>query len=200
MASLIVPKIKPRSSITPREPLSSTLKTAKELLRSAHNTAEQILSDAQVEIEQQKNCAFHEGYTAGVQHAVAELLNRNQTLRDALSTAKDEIFSIAIELAERIVDDHIAGCPETIISRINDALTLCNTSKQCVIRVNPEDEALLNTSLTLNDTMCSLVADATIKKGSARLETDLGCIETSTRNQLTAIAAFFREKHDKWVN
>lgn len=164
-------------------------------LRAFSAAATKVLLEKEVaaseNLEAQIRAGFEAGFRQGKEDAVRELLSKNQGFNRELLSSREEILNLAINVASELVTAQHQNDPSLILPLVDNALSHCLAARTCTLIVNPHNfiflQKALNNFLGSLEIQISLSSDPNIPIGGARLETELGSIETSIEIQIAAI-------------
>jgi flagellar biosynthesis/type III secretory pathway protein FliH len=125
--------------------------------------------DARVEARRIREEARAEGHAEGVAAAVA--------------AAEPEIIRLAVQIAEKILARQLTLTPDAVADVVRSALQKVRARKSIVVRVHPEDVALV-TGLPAT---VKVRADEGVARGGCVVETELGTLDARLASQLAAI-------------
>ncbi len=185
---------------------------AKEYLEQVRHQAAEIVAQAQQEAVEIRRRAEEEGRAAALEAAetvldekvtrqLGSLLPALRDAIDAICRAKAEWIAhwersavhVAAAIAGRIVRREVERAPEITITLVKEALELASGSSEIQLRLHPDDVAALGGQISrLAEELVRLgnpqiVPDATIEKGSCRVETRFGTIDQQFAAQLARI-------------
>jgi len=183
------------------EPGASGLTGGPEGLADAHAQAAAIIEKAQADAVEIRNGAHEAGHRAGMERAALRVAETTQAIialaQEAseqkwkfIHRAEENIVELALDIAEKIVAEHVKLNPETVTKIAKKALLLAVEREHIVIRVNSEDlEAMKKAK---EDLMCAmdgiekieLIADRRIRRGGCVIETNAGNIDAGIESQL----------------
>ncbi|MDL2273079.1 hypothetical protein LJC34_00780 [Oscillospiraceae bacterium OttesenSCG-928-G22] len=198
---------------------------AEKLLESANAEAEAIREAARIESErdaaERKAEAERQGYGEGLQKAEAEmeeLFSRAQAeIDDTLSGAfaekeailkscENEIFSLSIQIAEKILDMELDRNDAAFLSLAQKALLSTGGEKHVTLRVNPSEYVRFfkTREISMNTKRGTVTAtvenDPSVEFSGLLIETDSGDVDAGLKTQLSQIENELRdiagESHD----
>jgi flagellar assembly protein FliH len=153
---------------------------------------------------------FAEGKALGREQAAAELtplMDRlGRTLADLSSLrarirsdAEKDLLKLAIAIARRVLHRELTLDPESIEGLIKVALDKLQSRELCRVRVHPDQEAALRSSLERfsNSQNIELLADPTLQCGDVLFETTHGTLDASIESQLREIERGFADRLKK---
>lgn len=158
-----------------------------------------FVSDQDLERELQES--YQRGLQDGKNLAERGLVNVFKSMRTAseelqqlrekvLRDSEDDLLDLVIAVARRVIHHEISQNRQLVIQVIRAALRNLNDKDQLIVRVHPDDQALLTSSQdqTLRQELaalnCTLKADATLLPGNCLVETTLGTVDASFEGQL----------------
>jgi flagellar biosynthesis/type III secretory pathway protein FliH len=174
------------------------------LIAESRARAQTLTTDAQsrvTAIETEAHArGFEGGDAAGRASADASMEDMLETMRGLidvartervklLEAAEPEIVRLATDIAERILHDHIALDPETVVGMTRQALGRLIAREKVTVRVNPADVELLRSHrqalLDGHDVEnIRVVEDQRVDRGGVLLETESGTIDAKISSQL----------------
>ncbi|HEY8298388.1 MAG TPA: FliH/SctL family protein [Candidatus Baltobacteraceae bacterium] len=177
------------------------------LLEEARLRAIALINDATArvaQIEESARAAGHEvGIGDGRAAAQAEMDEMLSTMRGLVEMARverhkiiegaePEIVRLATTIAERILHEHVALEPGTVLEMTRAALTRLINRETVTVRVNPAD---IETMRENRDTMMSMndiehlrvIEDQRVDRGGVVIETEAGTIDAKVSTQLREV-------------
>jgi flagellar assembly protein FliH len=143
---------------------------------------------------------FSEGKAAGREQAGAELrpvldqlartLASLTTLRSRIRTeAEGDLLKLAVAIARRVLHRELTLDPESIEGLIRVALEKLQARELCRVRVHPDQEAAIRSSLERfsNANKVEVTADSSMQSGDVVFETAHGDLDASIESQLQEI-------------
>jgi flagellar biosynthesis/type III secretory pathway protein FliH len=132
--------------------------------------------------------------TAGLAGTVAEVVGNLEKEADRLrTTARDELISLAVAVAERIVKKEIALDPSIITTNVQKAIEMSIQKSDIEIAVNPADRELLETYVGKITEIFSrvkrvkLVDDESVGIGGCIVRSGGGVVDMKIETQLEEI-------------
>ena len=189
----------------------------------AEKERDQLLSEAQTQIEQEREEArakgHEEGFAAGreageaaVRAEMEDLIRQTnaqaeKTLRDAHDAMRDyvihaeqDIVSIAMEAVERVLPQHFIDVPQMVLPVVRDAILRVKDQKEIVVHVPPNsyDFVLmardeLRGILTAGDSNLTITSDDGLKPGDCLVETPNGSVDARLQTQIEQLKKAVRE-------
>jgi len=133
----------------------------------------------------------------GLRTATEEL----QTLREkALRDSEDDLLALTMAVARKVVGREVAEDRHIVLQLIRTVLQDLNGRDELLIRVHPDDHALLITNQNealkkeLGSITFTLKADPTVELGSCQIETEWGTVDASFETQMEEIYRRLREE------
>jgi flagellar assembly protein FliH len=127
---------------------------------------------------------------SALRQATAELQAAKQTW---LAHWESSAVHLASAIAARIIRGELSRQPEITLTLVREALELAAGSPNVRIHLNPQDHKKLGTQVrALTEAMsgigdAEITADATLERGSCRVETRFGTIDQQFESQLKRI-------------
>lgn len=126
----------------------------------------------------------------GLRTAAEDLqLLREKVLRDS----EDDLLNLTFAIARKILTREVTQDRQIVLRLIKTALSGLNEQDELIIRLHPDDHALLtsNNSMTLQKELSTvrfqLKADPTVEIGSCQIETDRGTVDAGFEAQLDEV-------------
>lgn len=174
------------------------------ILRDAAARAKQMVEQATErvqEIEAQARARGHEeGVAAGRAAGYAELEedvaamhelveNARAQRNEVIETAEPELVRLAMAVAERVVNDHVAIDGNVVLENVRHALTRLVGREVVTLRVNPADAEVLRmyreaTAASNDVEHLRIIEDQRVDRGGVVIETDSGTIDAKISTQL----------------
>lgn len=124
-----------------------------------------------------------------------------QQLRDkVLRDSEDDLLALVIAVARRVIHQEVAQNRQIVAQVIKAALHSLSDSDELVIRVHPDDQALLTSSQDqglrqeLSAFSFVLKPDPTLQPGCCQVETSLGTVDASFEAQLEELYRRMQEE------
>jgi type III secretion protein L len=183
-------KLEPGPVVTVKRAVHDAQLEAAQILANAQAQTAAILEEAQKQREQILASSREEGYNAG-------LLQWNQALVAAweagdryVEQQERHLVSLAVHIAEKILDAEIALQPEAVLRIAQSALKSAPPQRQLVVRVNPDDEqrvrewASAARAASSYSQFITVATDASIARGGTVVVSDAGIIDARLETQL----------------
>lgn len=187
--------------------IDDAAKDAEALVRDAQQRAISILAEAQTQAEALRTQAHREGSDKGLADgnaaAQAEMDEMLATMRGLIEMARaerhkmieaaePEIVRLAVGIAERILNRHVALEPATVVEMTKAAITRLVNRETVTVRVNPADVETMRDHrerlLAMNDIdNMRIIEDQRVDRGGVLMETDAGTIDSKISTQLREV-------------
>jgi len=184
--------------------LAKARSDADALLAEARAQAQLAVTQAQARVAEIEAGAHARGFEAGDKagraSADAEMEDMLETMRGLIDVARTEraklienaepeIVRLSTEIAERVLHEHIAIAPETVVAMTRQALQRLVARENVTVRVNPADVEMLRTHReALLDGQGAesvrVVEDQRVDRGGVLIETESGTIDAKVSSQL----------------
>lgn len=195
-----------------------------EIIRQqAQTERDNMLAEAQQEIEQLKEQAQIAGRQAGYEagHADGEAKAREEmqeillqstaqaekTLQDAKNATRDyvqqaekDITTIVMQIVEKILPQHFIDVPQIVLPLVQNAIYKVKDQKELIIHVPPDsyDIVLLardefRNLLTYGDAVIEIKPDESMKMGDCLIETPNGSVDARLATQIELIKQAVQE-------
>ncbi|NLM36974.1 MAG: hypothetical protein GX202_02465 [Firmicutes bacterium] len=211
---------------TAREEADSILAELEARRKQTEEELAQAKEEAAAECDRLKKEAYDRGYEEGwqkgneegekawaekitaaertLQEAKAEaidLINRAEAERNArLRESEEEILKLAVEIAEKIINNELKADPDKWLEMIRVATEKIAGAAEVTIRIAQKDEAFLIKnlgeirSLFTESPNLQVVTDSNLKPGDFILQSNLGQVDARLHQQLTKIYQAFKEE------
>ncbi|MBO4678206.1 MAG: hypothetical protein J5626_00905 [Lachnospiraceae bacterium] len=180
-----------------------------QLIKEANLKAQDIIDDAKAAAQRIKEEAMEEGYNAGKESALQELLEAKRELEAKEARMQDEFDRILADIEPKMVDAitdvyaHVFGNNffsqrDVMVCLINKALRHVDTAENVMIEVSNEDyDTLIGMKTSLFDKVMiknepEIVRRDDFKKGQAKIETPYGIIDCSIDTELTELTRYLK--------
>jgi type III secretion protein L len=136
--------------------------------------------DAHREAADIRGRAERAGFDAGLARTT-ELACRWQ---DMLGRSQNELRLLAVRIAEKIIGAELTLRPEIVDEICRRAVAEAGERHQTIVRVHPDDLALIDQALR---TRVTFVSDASVSRGGCLVKTEAGVVDAQLDTQLRAI-------------
>lgn len=194
---------------------------AADILTEAQTHVEQMLNQAQMQVNtwqhEAKQAGWEAGYAEGrqtIETELGEALNTVRSLAQATIDAKDqlikdnrrEIGQLAVAIAKKIIGKELVLNPKAVADIVAQAIETAKVLGACCIRVNPQDYEILGPlwdaipAIEQPGSSWSLVADKRIDRGGCLIEVNGGSIDGQLDTQLTQVSTAFEALEQEGQN
>lgn len=173
-----------------------------------------FVSDADLQRYQEES--YQRGLQDGKNLAERGLLNVFKGLRTAaeviqslrekvLRDSEDDLLALSLAVARKVIAREVVQDRDTVLRLIRSALQALNEQDALVIRIHPDDHALLMTSQNsalkneLAAVKFTLKPDPTIEIGSCQIEAERGTVDTGFEVQLEEVYRHLLEERTKGI-
>lgn len=113
----------------------------------------------------------------------------------AVERQLDQVVDLARLLAERLLGEALALDPSRVVALAREAMREARGARKITIAAHPEDVPLLERALDAGELSAPLlvVVDRERRRGSLRLETDIGTLDAELAPELERLAHKLRE-------
>jgi flagellar biosynthesis/type III secretory pathway protein FliH len=158
---------------------------AQRILAEAREQAQALFAQARAQ-------GFEEGRTAGQAAAATELVAKTTELARARAAAQADLARLAVRIAEKILARALALDPALVVDLCAAALAGLAGDRSIVLRVHPEDVALVEAARERLRGVgaageLAVRSDPTIGRGGCVVESELGRVDGRLEAQLAAI-------------
>ncbi len=183
------------------------VKTIKDAEKKAKEILENAINDANSEVNNIKANAWEEGFNRGKQEAMQRmeedidvvLISANKVLtessikaREIFQDNKSEIIKLSFEIAKKIIKKE-ASDKEVLFENLVEAMKKAQSNKELKIFVNWEQlsfgkeiKDILKNNFQGIETI-DIIEDRTVEPGGCIIETKLGKIDATIKNQLDIV-------------
>lgn len=183
------------------------VKTIKDAEKKAKEILETAVNDANSEVNDIKANAWEEGFNRGKQEAMqrmeedvdAVLISANKVLtessikaREIFQDNKSEIIKLSFEIAKKIIKKEVNN-KEVLFENLVEAMKKAQSNKELKIFVNWEQlsfgkeiKDILKNNFQGIETI-DIIEDRTVEPGGCIIETKLGKIDATIKNQLDIV-------------
>ena len=183
------------------------VKTIKDAEKKAKEILENAINDANSEVNNIKANAWEEGFNRGKQEAMqrmeedvdAVLISANKVLtessikaREIFQDNKSEIIKLSFEIAKKIIKKE-ASDKEVLFENLVEAMKKAQSNKELKIFVNWEQlsfgkeiKDILKNNYQGIETI-DIIEERTVEPGGCIIETKLGKIDATIKNQLDIV-------------
>jgi flagellar assembly protein FliH len=187
---------------------------AAEILAAAQREREEILKQAEMNALAMGEQAQKEGYQAGYLEgltvgrresdelrcqALAELSDAQKLRAEMLKQVEPKVVALALSVAEKMIGEQLAVAPEFILTSVKEGLAQISETGEILVRLHPEDIPVcktyhsdLQSGLREHSTL-SFIPDASLEKGSCRIETNGAVVECLIGERLAELRKMLAE-------
>lgn len=173
--------------------------------RAAAQAAAEPAPDTEALIEAARQSGYQDGYRNGLaalesykqtqaeqmarymNDQVGGLVEAMQQRLDALEQQlAGRVAGVSLELARQVVRSELIERPELVVEVAEEALSaLLSSARQIVLRLHPEDHALVQGRLDeiLQSRGARLVADASIRRGGCLVDSDIALVDATVESR-----------------
>lgn len=179
------------------------------LINEANLKAQDIIDDAKAAAERIKESAIEEGYNAGKESALQELIAAKREFEAKEEQMREEYDRLLDDLEPQMVEAitnvyaHVFGNNffsqrDVMVCLVNKALRHVDTADSVMIEVSNEDyDMLIGMKTALYDKIMiknepEIVRRDDFKKGQAKIETPYGIIDCSIDTELTELTRYLK--------
>lgn len=169
---------------------------AERLLAKARVEAQLLLESAERKAADLKLRAEAEARAEAAAKLAAHALSLASYEAKADERALERSIALARLLAERLLGASLAVAPEQVVALARQALSEARGARRLSIVAHPEDAKLLADALPSLGVPVEIVRvspDGSRKRGSLRIETDIGVLDADLAPQLDRLALKLRE-------
>jgi type III secretion system HrpE/YscL family protein len=182
--------LEPAAVVTVKRAVHDAQLEAAQILADAQAQSVAILEEAKQEREQILTSSREEGYKTGLSQWNQALMAAWEAADRYVAQQEPHVVSLAVHIAEKILDAEITLHPEAVLRIAQSALKSAPPQKQLVMRVNPEDEQRVREwATTLHATspysqFITVATDPSITRGGTVIVSDVGIIDARLETQL----------------
>ena len=186
---------------------------SQEIIKKARIEAKKIIEEAMVKIEEEREIileqarknGFEEGFNQSLTHCEDIIQESGVIKQDALQecesflgSIEDEVVSIVMDIARKVVGFEISFNREDILYIVRDSFKSCSHKEYVMLKVSEVDCEYIVQSKNKLLAMVQGVGDIEIKvdhsleQGSCLIETPYGVVDGSVNTRLKEIEKVFR--------
>ncbi len=190
------------------EIIDQAKKEAGETVNQAKQEVDKIISEARQQADELKAEAKKEGLAAGHKEGLAKAKKEiEQNLANSINifaqaeeervkrinSSEPELLRLVSGITEKIIGSELKNHPEQIVSVVREALTRVAVANSITVKINPDDEQLIQESLPSLQEVFSepktitLKADQSILRGDCFIETEHGKVDARIKSQLERV-------------
>ncbi len=189
---------------------------AEETISRARFTADEIIRQTHVDIEQVRKLAYRGGYDQGCrdgfekgyQDGIIKAEEESQAIREqaasffdqvenirrkTLQALEQEVVELAVEIAERLVSAQLELDPSTVLKIAAESIRLVAERLNVVLYVSPSEMEYVNSKKTELKSILparaelQVVADSSILPGGCKIETEQGWVDATIEARREAL-------------
>lgn len=194
------------------EILNSAKAEADLIVKEALLEAKDILSKANIEIEELKNIVISEskieGHNEGIAQAKQEyeqLIEEAKEIKEqagveykkVLDSLETDAVNTILEIAKKVISQELKT-KQNILLLVKDAFEKCSKDRKAVLRLNEQDYGYINDnkdellSILERSEETEIKKDLSLKEGGCIIETSLGSIDASADTKFEKIESDFK--------
>lgn len=187
---------------------------AERIIEDAKKAAEELIERAESEREKIMLDAYNEGFQKGMDEGLKKGIEEVEKLctqlkswmkdmqiqrHEFLKEAEEQIFNIALAIAEKIVKTQVDINKEIVLQNIRAALSQIEAEEEIIIKVHPDDiETLSLYKERLKEEAkgvgrLNIEPDPSVHKGGCRIYTKFGFLDADIPAQFQRIRESVRE-------
>ena len=178
------------------------LKAAEEKAAEIQMQAERVLQDAEVQaqqlVEEYREKGYEDGMRQAQEVAKEELVPVMRNLQESIEKVQDiknvilkqnegEIIDLSLDIARKIIGAELTHNPAMVGTVVKSVLDRIDLSERITVKVNPEEYEHLMKAVPDYLKNAWIVADSSISKGGALVETESGTYDAQIATQLEEI-------------
>lgn len=190
--------VRPDTRIIKTEDIAK-LHEASDIVEAAKKRAEQILAEAQSDIERMRQQGYEEGREEGRLEHSEKLMETVLQSVEFIENIEATIVDVVNQAIRKVIGD--IDDKERIVRIVRTALASVRNQQQVTVRVAPTDEGAVSealsamlTSVPGSPSFLNVVADSRLEPNSCILESELGVVDASLETQLKAFENAFKAK------
>jgi flagellar biosynthesis/type III secretory pathway protein FliH len=189
-----VPARRPLGRVVAREVLAAE-EHARQILARAAAEADAIVTRAEARAEGLGAELLASAQREAASAVAARELALAAREENALERDLDRVVALARVLAERLLGETLALEPDRVVALARQALAEARGARRITLAAHPDDVPLLENAVKnqLFAVPLSVVSDGTRRRGSLRLDTELGVLDAELAPELDRLAEKLRE-------
>lgn len=165
---------------------------AQELLTAAEAQAVAIAEQAEQAFEQRRQDGYAEGILEGRMEQMEKMMETALQAVEYIENIEQTLVKVVGTAVRRVIGE--LNDDERIVRIVRTALVSVRSQQRVLIRVAPDDEPALTTSLAAmlkaapgGVNFLDVVADPRMNRGECMLESELGVVDASLETQMKAL-------------
>jgi type III secretion protein L len=164
--------------------------SAQSIVEAARRQAEEIIQVAEMEKTRVLDEAKAQGRQEGLAQVTEQIVRAKLLRTEFLQNAENDIVALACKVAEKIIGRDLERNPEVVVDICATAIENVRTAQQVVVRVNPQDAAILRERRKRMMELIGRVKEIAIKEDGevprygCIIETDSGTLDAQLSTQL----------------
>ncbi|MEI6289568.1 MAG: FliH/SctL family protein [Chloroflexota bacterium] len=181
---------------------------AEEIILEAQKMADQMMSIAQEEIEQQKQAGHKQGMEAGYQEVDSTIMLSRLMVeevdawkKDLLSQSENIVLGMVKDIAQTMFGEGVKLDPTALQQNLNRVMESAQGLGDLNIFINPRDARLLDPSwseyqLLITGDRVKIIPSETITPGGCFVKGSMGTVDARVETQLSAVIKSLDENED----
>lgn len=172
-----------------RRAVLQSLRQVQTQLEEVDARAQQIIAQAEQQAEAIREQAREQGRAEALSELLAALNSARGEYARLIDEAEQDIVTLAMEVAQRIVHRQLQLSPETLRDILRGALELVRDKRQITVLVHPDDLELVSgwrheLSELVEARTIFFEADERVEHGGCFIETEAGRVDARLSTQL----------------
>lgn len=170
--------------------LNKNLATARKIIDLAKQEAEQIVQKQEKQERKLLHEAYKEGYKKGISDSLSNLIAASSLKKSILFSLQQDILYLVQTIVQNVIQTELKIQPQSIITRISNALKQCINLKTIRMLVSPTDYELVSKQffdVQKIGAEIQVEENSNIKQGSFVIESELGTISSDLNGHFKQI-------------
>lgn len=174
---------------------------AQTIIEEAQRKAAAIVQAGQSERERIREEARSQGHHEGLAQVSEQLLRAKLQAKEIVEAAQNDILALACKVAEKIIGHDIERDPAVMVDICATAVESLRQVRHMVLRVNPQDAAILrnNTKRFMEalgrSVEVSIKEDAEVESGGCVVQTEFGTLDAQLKTQFEMLRNLLIEEN-----
>lgn len=179
-----------------RECIRDAAAAARSLLDEAQKRTQVLIEERARQAETIERQAEERGYAAGRKRAAEELISAEVLRRSIIESSRETVIELVFDICKEVLGVALELSPESIILRIERAMSRIFGARQVLIAVSALDAPLVTENIErlkrkAPSASLAVVIEEAMLPGNARLVTEVSTIEASLQEHLDSLEKAF---------
>jgi type III secretion protein L len=188
---LQLPEGNQRRTLLKRSVIEAT-DEARQIVETADSYADELRQRVEAEAEELRENAYRDGKEKALTEMTTMLIDSREIRDKAMSETEQDLLTLAVKLAEKIIGREIQNDKSTIVEIVANALRNTKRQDKLTIRVSQKDystvqEKFAELSRSSRTSYVDIVPDPRVTLGGCIIESEVGTIDARLETQLRVL-------------